>query len=87
MSIMELGALGEFLGVFALVATLVYLATQVRDAQRQSTQAAIEARASGFRDLMIATATSDRLSNAFQKASDALDERRTRFEVELISIR
>ena len=86
MTVMELGALGEFLGVFALVATLVYLATQVRDAQRQSRVAAMEARSSGLRDLMIATATSDRLSNAFQKASDALDEQRTRFEVELISL-
>ena len=30
MSIMELGALGEFLGIFALVATLIYLAIQNR---------------------------------------------------------
>ena len=30
MSIMELGALGEFLGVFAVVATLAYLALQIR---------------------------------------------------------
>ena len=30
MSILELGALGEFLGSFAVLATLVYLAVQVR---------------------------------------------------------
>ena len=34
MSIMELGALGEFFGVFALVATLIYLSIQVRQARR-----------------------------------------------------
>ena len=86
MSIMELGALGEFLGVFALVATLVYLAIQVREAQRQSRQAAMETRTSGFRDLMIATGTSDRLSTAFQKASEALGARSTPFEMELTSL-
>ena len=30
MTIMELGALGEFVGAFAVVATLAYLAVQVR---------------------------------------------------------
>ena len=30
MNIMELGALGEFVGAFAVVATLIYLAIQVR---------------------------------------------------------
>jgi hypothetical protein len=30
MSIMELGALGEFVGAFAVVATLIYLALQIR---------------------------------------------------------
>ncbi len=34
MSIMELGALGEFLGVFALVATLIYLAIEVRQSKQ-----------------------------------------------------
>ena len=34
MSIMELGALGEFFGVFALVATLIYLSMQVRKSKR-----------------------------------------------------
>ena len=30
MGIMELGALGEFVGAFAVVATLIYLTVQVR---------------------------------------------------------
>lgn len=34
MSIMELGALGEFVGAFAVVATLVYLAVQIRQTNK-----------------------------------------------------
>ena len=41
MSIMELGALGEFVGAFAVVATLVYLALQIR----QNTKSMDESRA------------------------------------------
>ena len=72
MSIMELGALGEFLGVFALVATLIYLSVQVRDAKDQSERAVAEARSSGAREVMTALATSDGLSAAFCKANDTL---------------
>ncbi len=72
MSIMELGALGEFLGVFALVATLIYLSVQVREAKDQSEQAVVEARSSGARELMTALATSDGLSAAFCRANDIL---------------
>ena len=38
-----LGSLGEFLGAFAVFATLLYLAIQVRDASRASQFAAVEA--------------------------------------------
>jgi hypothetical protein len=38
-----LGNLGEFLGVFAVFATLLYLAVQVRDASRAAKFAAVEA--------------------------------------------
>ncbi len=44
MSIMELGALGEFVGAFAVVATLIYLALQIRHntkAMQQSQNIAI----------------------------------------------
>ena len=34
MSIMELGALGEFIGAIAVVATLAYLALQVRQSSK-----------------------------------------------------
>ena len=49
MSIMELAALGEFLGVFALVATLIYLSIQVSHARNESANAVLEARATGLR--------------------------------------
>ena len=38
-----LGNLGEFLGAFAVFATLLYLAVQVRDASRAAKFAAVEA--------------------------------------------
>ncbi len=44
MSVMELGALGEFLGVFALVATLIYLAIQVRQSRMQMKASTTQAR-------------------------------------------
>ncbi len=40
MTIMELGALGEFLGSVAVLATLVYLSVQIRHANTQSQAAA-----------------------------------------------
>ncbi len=71
MSIMELGALGEFFGVFALVATLIYLSIQVRHAKNESANAAREARATGIRELHMGVATSDGLAAAMTKAMEA----------------
>ncbi len=48
MSIMELGALGEFLGVFALVATLIYLAIQVRQSKQAMAENSILVRQAGL---------------------------------------
>ncbi len=42
-TIQLLGNLGEFLGAFAVFATLLYLAVQVRDASRAAKFAAVEA--------------------------------------------
>ncbi len=72
MSIMELGALGEFLGIFALVATLIYVAIQMRHSKKQSERAVMQARSSGAREVLIALATSDELSAAFCRANDIL---------------
>ncbi len=71
MSIMELGALGEFFGVFALVATLIYLSIQVRHAKNESANALHEARATGIRELHMGVATSDGLAAAMTKAMEA----------------
>ncbi len=85
MTVMELGALGEFLGVFALVATLIYLSMQVGHARRESEKAVLQARTTGIRELSLSVATSDGLSAALVKADEAIRPARHPFEVELIS--
>ncbi|MCZ6895592.1 MAG: hypothetical protein O7H40_16315 [Gammaproteobacteria bacterium] len=85
MSIVELGALGEFFGVFALVATLIYLAIQVRGAKEQSEQVVAQARASATTVAMTALATSNELSAAFCKANDILGVSYGQLDAELIS--
>ena len=85
MTVMELGALGEFLGVFALVATLIYLSIQVRHARSESEKAVLEARTTGVRDLYLNLATSEGLSAAMVKAQEAIGDVPTAFQTELIS--
>ncbi len=84
MTVMELGALGEFLGVFALVATLIYLSIQVRHARDESETAVLEARTTGTRELSMGVATSDGLSAALAKAFESVGQT-TPFETELTS--
>ncbi len=85
MTVMELGALGEFRGVFALVATLIYLSIQVRYARSESEKAVLEARTTGVRELSLSVATSDGLSAALVKADEALGAAPNPFEAELVS--
>ncbi len=85
MTVMELGALGEFLGVFALVATLIYLSIQVRYARSESEKAMLEARTTGFRELSLSAATSDGLTVALAKAEEAVGVAPDPFQSELIS--
>jgi len=82
---MELGALGEFLGVFALVATLIYLSIQVRHARNESANAVLQARTTGTRELFMGLATSDGLSAAMTKAMEATGSSVHPFEAELIA--
>ena len=86
MSIMELGALGEFLGVFALVATLIYLSLQVRHASNESANAVLQARTTGTRELSMGIATSDGLLAALAKAREATGTSVHPFEAELIAV-
>jgi hypothetical protein len=85
MSIMELGALGEFLGVFALVATLIYLSVQVRYARSESEKAVLEARTTGIRELSLNLAASEGLTAALVKAEEAIGAAPSPFVAELIS--
>ena len=85
MTIMELGALGEFLGVFALVATLIYLSIQVRYTRDESEKAVLEARTTGIRELALSAATSEGLSAALVKADEAVGDTPHPFESGLIS--
>ncbi len=85
MTVMELGALGEFLGVFALVATLIYLSIQVRHARGESEKAVLESKTTGIRELYLSAATSDGLSAAFVKANEAIGVAPNPFEAKLIS--
>ncbi len=85
MSIMELGALGEFFGVFALVATLIYLAIQVRHARNESEKAVLQARTTGLRELTLNAAVSEGLTAALAKAEEATGAPPHPFEAELIS--
>ncbi len=85
MSIMELGALGEFLGVFALVATLIYLAVQVRQARSESEKAVLQARTTGLRELTLNAALSEGLTAVLVKAEEAIGAAPRPLEAELIS--
>ena len=85
MSIMELGALGEFLGVFALVATLIYLSIQVRQARNETANAVLEARTVGIRELHMGVATSDGLAAAMTKAMEAMETPPNPFHAALIA--
>ena len=85
MTVMELGALGEFLGVFALVATLIYLSIQVRHARSESEKAVLEARSTGIRELSMGAASSEGLSAALVKANEATGEAPNAFQAELMS--
>ncbi len=78
MSVMELGALGEFLGVFALVATLIYLAIQVRQSRMQMKASTTQARSDSWVNLMATRLASPELVDALlkeQEAPDTLTER------------
>ena len=85
MTVMELGALGEFLGVFALVATLIYLSIQVRYARGESEKAVREARTVGSMELALSAATSDGLLAALVKADEAIGVAPNPFQSELMS--
>ncbi|HSG88290.1 MAG TPA: hypothetical protein VLA56_03705 [Pseudomonadales bacterium] len=53
MSLMELGALGEFFGAIAVFATLLFLAMQVRFARRAAEDTSVVMRSQGMREILL----------------------------------
>ena len=69
MSVIELGAVGEFLGAIAVVATLVYLTTQIRQSTRSMASQAHAQVAAEMQHNLRAMSQDDALAIAFRKAT------------------
>ncbi len=85
MSIMELGALGEFLGSIGVIATLIYLAIQIRQntssARSQSRQTLIDGWSIGQAELANDPELLRIYADAIMRWSDLPDVEKTRFDV------
>jgi hypothetical protein len=73
MSIVELGALGEFLAAFGVFVTLVYLAVQLRQTQKVVMAQAFQARSDALQDLSMRLAESEDLSRIQLKLREDAD--------------
>lgn len=73
MTIIELGAIGELLGAIAVVATLVYLTTQIRQSARSMASQAHAQVAAEMQHNLRAMSQDDTLAIAFAKASQGQD--------------
>jgi hypothetical protein len=74
MTLMELGALGEFVGAIAVVVTLVYLAVQIRQsnqAMREGRRLALaqtyQMRADALQDMLVRAAESEHIAPVLAK--------------------
>ena len=72
MSIMELGALGEFVAAVAVLVTLVYLTIQVRHARSEVRLTAQNARLQAIRDNWLNRSQNSELVDAMIKAEENL---------------
>lgn len=72
MTIAELGSIGEFVGSLAVLATLIYLAIQVRHARSEARRTAQVARAHGVRQNWLNRAQNPELLDAMIKAEQSL---------------
>ena len=63
-----IGAIGEIVGALAVLATLIYLALQVRQAKHQLDLNSVQARAIHARDLLMPIATDPSLASIMIKA-------------------
>lgn len=78
MSIIELGALGEFVGAIAVVITLAYLAIQIRQntrAMEESKRLALaqtyQMRADALQDMLVRAAESEKIGPIVTKLTGA----------------
>ena len=85
MTIFELGALGEFVGAFAVIATLIYLATQIRQnniiARAQARQALLDTFSAGNWDLARDTELLKSFAACLSRWPDAPDDQKTKFDI------
>ena len=72
MTIFELGAIGEFVGSFAVLATLVYLTIQVRHARTEAKLSVQISRLQGIRDNWLNRSQNPELVDAIIKAEESL---------------
>lgn len=80
MTIAELGAVGEFVGSIAVLATLVYLALQMKQTQRLLLSSILQARSENNITMALATSTNPSLAAALEKsgAGEALTAEESR---------
>ena len=64
-----IGAIGDFVGAFAVIITLAYLAVQVRHAKDVAADTNRLERSKGVRDMMLATALDKNFSETIKTVS------------------
>jgi len=69
MDIMELGAIGELVGGVAVIATLIYLAIQIRQGNRAGSREAYRAWVSQFNRAVLEPQSNPEFMELFQKAN------------------
>jgi hypothetical protein len=73
-TIQELGAIGEFVGSIAVLATLFYLTIQIRASKIQTRASLLQHRSDAARQLWLTEVQNPHLSKAMLKASAELDQ-------------
>jgi hypothetical protein len=81
-----LGSYGEFIGSIAILATLVYLAIQVRQVREEQIARTLDQRTEYVRDWNLRAATTPSLVKALVKARDAVGAEHHSFVTELVQL-
>ena len=71
MSIMELGALGEFVGAFVVVVTLMYITVQIRQNTRATRAQTVQDLNKSIAEYLLVQAQSSELGSAWAKAIES----------------